>query len=229
MINVSEYQEMAKYYDLFYHSKSYDKEVNFLDSLISGKKRVLDVGCGTGIHMQLLEEMGYQVDGLDLNKGMLDIARTRTKGNLFQGNLLNFEVHQKYDAIISMFAVFNHLQDYIELEKGILHWYENLNDNGILIIDLHNGRSNGEKENNYQNYKRIMKWQFDCKNFKEYTDIHYLINGKDYHDTHEFKIYEVDKIKEILDKNKLKYKLYENYSYSPANDNSKNIEIVIIK
>lgn len=224
-----EYYEMARYYDLFYAHKSYEHETNFLKEIIKDRKKVLDLGCGTGIHMQLLEEQGYQVDGLDLSQNMLDIAKTRTKGNLYLGNLLDYALENKYEAIISMFAVFNHLRDYEELEKGILHWFSHLQEKGILIIDLHNGRKNGEKENIYHNYKRTMKWTFDINTFQERTEIIYDINGKEYHDTHIFRIYEVDKIKKILNNHHFNYQLYENYSFKEADDSSKNIQIVITK
>ena len=118
-----EYSSMAKYYDLFYSNKSYERETDFLKELIGNRKTVLDVGCGTGVHMHLLEDSGYIVDGLDLNSGMLDIAKTRVKGNLIEANLLNFNINKRYDSIISMFAVFNHLNDYNEFEKGIMHCY----------------------------------------------------------------------------------------------------------
>ena len=222
-----EYGKMAKYYDLFYKDKDYNKEINFIVSLINDRKTILDVGCGTGIHMHLLESIGYVVDGIDLSKDMLDIADSRVNGKVYQGNLLDYKINKKYDVIISMFAVFNHLNSYEELEQGIINSYNHLNDNGILIIDLHNGRSNGEKETNYNDFKRIMKWQFDKEHIIEHTDIDYIIDNKIYHDTHEFKIYEIDKIKDILNKYNLKYKLYENYSFNEANDKSKNIEIVI--
>lgn len=224
-----EYQEMAKYYDLFYCNKSYDEEVKFLENLIGNRKFILDVGCGTGIHMNLLEKKGYCVDGLDLNIAMLNIASNRVNGNLYEGNLLDYNLNKKYDAIISMFAVFNHLKNYDEFERGILHWYNHLNENGILIIDLHNGRSSGTKENSYQDYKRIMTWHFDAKTFQEHTDITYEIAGKKYCDSHEFLIYKIDKIKNILNQNKLQYQLYENYSTEEATDASKNIQIVINK
>lgn len=224
-----EYNNMAKYYDLFYSNKSYENEISFLKKLIGNRKTILDVGCGTGIHMHLLEKSGYIVDGLDLNLGMLDIARTRVKGNLFEANLLNFNINKKYDCIISMFAVFNHLNDYNEFEKGIMHCYEHLNEDGILIIDLHNGRKSGKKVSKYKKYSRIMSWQFDENNFKEYTNIQYIIGDNVYEDKHEFIIYEINKIKRILDKNKLNYNLYENYSLNCASDFSKNIEIIIWK
>ena len=85
-----EYQEMAKYYDLFYKKKNYDKESTFLENLINKRKTILDVGCGTGLHMHYLEEKNYQVEGIDLNQGMLDVAKARVKGTLYQENLLDF-------------------------------------------------------------------------------------------------------------------------------------------
>ena len=224
-----EYQEMAKYYDLFYKKKNYDKESTFLENLINKRKTILDVGCGTGLHMHYLEEKNYQVEGLDLNEGMLEVAKTRVKGPLYQGNLLDFQPKKKYDAIISMFAVFNHLTNEQELEKAILHWYKYLNEKGILIIDLHNGRKSGEKETTIDNCKRIMKWTFDNTTFKEKTEITYMIDDKIYQDTHEFQIYKLSQLESILKKHNFKYQLYENYSFTKASDNSKNIEMVIEK
>lgn len=224
-----EYGQMAKYYDLFYKDKDYNKEINFIVNLIKDRKTILDVGCGTGIHMHLLESIGFEVDGIDLSKDMLDIAAARVNGKVYQGNLLDYKINKKYDAIISMFAVFNHLKNYEELEIGIINSYNHLKDNGILIIDLHNGRSNGKKETSYNECKRIMNWQFDKDNFIEHTNIDYIINNNTYHDTHKFKIYEINKIKKILDKHNFNYKLYENYSLNEASDKSKNIEIIIFK
>jgi len=101
VINAFEYKEMAKYYDLFYSNKSYQKEVDFLAQIIGNRKSILDVGCGTGIHMSILENIGYNCDGIDLNKEMLDIAKNRVKGNLYCSNLINFNLNKKYINICS--------------------------------------------------------------------------------------------------------------------------------
>lgn len=224
-----EYKEMAKYYDMFYSNKSYDKEVNFLLEMIGQKKNILDVGCGTGIHASILEQKGYLVDGLDLNQEMLDIAKSRLHGFLYCANLLDFHLDKKYDAIISMFAVFNHLNNYEEFKIGIINSYNHLQENGILIIDLHNGRRAGEKENTINHNKRIMKWQFDKNTFKETTELTYIIDENIYHDKHIFLIYQIDTIKNILNEFKFKYQLYENYTMKEASDDSKNIQIIIYK
>lgn len=63
---------------------------------------------------------------------MLAIAKSRTKGNLFEGNLIDFKTDKEYDAIISMFAVFNHLKDYNVFEKGVL----NIISMKIILITL---------------------------------------------------------------------------------------------
>ena len=106
-----EYQQMAKYYDLFYKKKSYDKESKFLEELINTRKTVLDIGCGTGLHMHYLEEKNYQVEGIDLNQGMLDVAKTRVKGTLYQGNLLEMKTKKS-------------LYKEVEQEIRKLHSYE---------------------------------------------------------------------------------------------------------
>lgn len=52
-------------------------------------RRVLDAGCGNGLHAQMLRERGATVTGLDRSRAMLDIARKRLgpEVDLFQADL----------------------------------------------------------------------------------------------------------------------------------------------
>ena len=45
------------------------------------------------------------------------MAKKRVRGSLYIGNMLDFKLNKKYDAIICMFAVINHLTSYDELER----------------------------------------------------------------------------------------------------------------
>ena len=226
-----EYYELAKYYDLFYKNKNYDKEVQFLIQIIGKRKTILDVGCDTGIHMKLLADRGYVVSGLDKSLEMLSIAKERLGDgyHLYNDDILKFKSSIKYDAIISMFAVFNHLNGIDEFEKGIVHLYQYLNDGGVMIIDLHNGKSNGRKLEEIDGKTREMIWTYDdCCNL-ENTKIVYHIDGREYIDNHIFYIYKLLDIKKILEKLGLKYELLENYSSNLASDKSKNILVIIRK
>ena len=121
-----EYKEFAKYYDRFYQKKDYQKEVLFLTHFLTPKSHILDVGCGTGVHASLLEKEDFKIDGADLNQEMLDIAKTRMTGELFLQNVLDLDIPKKYDAIISMFAVMNHLSNLEELKQALIKMKEHI-------------------------------------------------------------------------------------------------------
>lgn len=226
-----EYKEFAKYYDKFYQKKDYQKEVNFLTNFINKEDTIIDIGCGTGIHISLFTKDGYDVDGLDLNKEMLDIAKTRLNTNLYNQNILDININKKYDTIISMFAVINHLKDTNELTICLNNLKKILKDNGKIIIDLHNPQSSGSKTDTYDNMTRIMEWHYNKDTKIEESKICFIINNKKYYDTHTFRIFTIDEIKECCKNVGLRVThMYENYDIAKEGTaTSKNLQFIIYK
>lgn len=224
-----EYQEFAKYYDIFYQKKDYQKEVDFLMNFISTEDNVIDIGCGTGIHASLIKKKNVNIEGLDLNKEMLDIAKTRLKSNLYLQNILNINIDKKYDVIISMFAVINHLKNIKELEKCFLNLKSILKNNGLIIIDLHNPQKSGKKMDSYNNLTRIMEWDYNPQSKIEKSKITFIKDNKKYNDSHTFRIFTIDEIEKVAEKTNLKLeKIYENYDINKIGTaNSKNIQFII--
>lgn len=224
-----EYKEFAKYYDKFYQNKNYKTETEFLKNFINANDKILDVGCGTGIHAALLTDNGFEVDGLDLNKEMLEIAKTRLKTNLYWQNILEIDISKKYNMIISMFAVFNHLKDTDELMRGLMNLKQLLHDGGKIIIDLHNPQSSGSKIDTYDNMTRVMKWNYDRSLKIEKSDIIFEIDGIKYTDTHTFRIFTIDEMKECCERVGLKVvNVYENYDINKeGTSTSKNLQFLI--
>ena len=224
-----EYKEFAKYYDKFYQNKNYKKETEFLKNFINANDKILDVGCGTGIHAALLTDNGFEVDGLDLNKEMLEIAKTRLKTNLYWQNILEIDISKKYNMIISMFAVFNHLKDTDELTRGLMNLKQLLHDGGKIIIDLHNPQSSGSKIDTYDNMTRVMKWNYGRSLKIEKSDIIFEIDGIKYTDTHTFRIFTIDEMKECCERVGLKVvNVYENYDINKeGTSTSKNLQFLI--
>jgi SAM-dependent methyltransferase len=72
---------------------------------------VLDVPCGQGRHAHLLAEFGYDVDGLDYSKELLDVARKRGTGpNLryTRGDMRKLPARwaKRFDAVLNLFTSF---------------------------------------------------------------------------------------------------------------------------
>lgn len=75
--------EDAEKYDNWFHSEpgrsasEIEKKLLFRLWAPSSSERVLEVGCGTGVFLNWIAQMGHQVTGIDASPPMLDIARSR--------------------------------------------------------------------------------------------------------------------------------------------------------
>lgn len=136
----------SNYYDLLYKDKDYPAEINFIDSLlkqyrIGDVKTILDVGCGTGGHALLLAEKGYIVTGVDISENMLSIAKDKSKKmkvdvDFFQADACDFNLNNKFDAIISMFAVMGYQTTNEGFESALLSVGNHLRPGGLFIFDV---------------------------------------------------------------------------------------------
>jgi RimJ/RimL family protein N-acetyltransferase len=62
----------------------------------------LDVGCGTGRLMVLLNKHGIRTDGLDVSPAMVALARERhPEARLFHADICQWELPQSYDLIVA--------------------------------------------------------------------------------------------------------------------------------
>ncbi|MDO8528993.1 MAG: class I SAM-dependent methyltransferase [Nanoarchaeota archaeon] len=134
----------ARYYDLFNKNKDYKKEIDFLEQVFKKfnlkNKKVLDLGCGTGLHEKELSDRIYEMTGLDLSPDMIEIAKEKTPNVKFVvGDMSNFELNEKFDSIICMFSAIGYLTENKQIENFFKCVKRHLNPNGLLIIDCWNG------------------------------------------------------------------------------------------
>ncbi len=140
------FHSYANYYDLIYQDKDYKSECDFLEVIFSkyfskSVRSILDLGCGTGGHTLILAERGYEVTGIDLSQGMLEIARKKAKERklnveFIQGDIRNMELNQKFDAVISMFAVISYQITNEDLTSVFKTALKHLKRNGLFIFDV---------------------------------------------------------------------------------------------
>ena len=84
-----------------------------LDELIPRRRlagRLLDVGCGTGAHMRLLADLGWEVEGIEWDTHAAEVARRVTGRPVAVGDVHSFEPSAPFGAIL-LNHVFEHLPD----------------------------------------------------------------------------------------------------------------------
>ena len=65
--------------------------VRFIAKYMNKSKdtRVLDLGCGSGRHSELLANNGYQIYGCDISKNSIEITKKRLKSLGLKGNFVD--------------------------------------------------------------------------------------------------------------------------------------------
>nr|WP_202893394.1 class I SAM-dependent methyltransferase [Kribbella italica] len=101
-------------------------------------RRVLDVGCGTGIVAERLTREGYRVTGLDQSPAMLDRARQRLGPNadLRSGDAADFAVDAPYPVVVSTYDIPNHLADLDQVAAYLRCVFRAVEPGGLFVFDL---------------------------------------------------------------------------------------------
>jgi ubiquinone/menaquinone biosynthesis C-methylase UbiE len=130
---------MAPFYDTVYTIKNYSGEAKHIRAEIrahcrSGGCELLDVGCGTGLHIQYLQKW-YDCTGIDASAQMLKVARERLPGvSLVKARMETFDLGKQFDAIICMFGAIAYTRTVPGLRKAIGRMAGHLKPGGVLLI-----------------------------------------------------------------------------------------------
>lgn len=224
-----DYEKYADFYDIFNKYRNYNIEMRFILNMLKNKKRVLDIGCGTGTHLNILENLGYIVEGIDISDKMILLAKEKVNCPIHKANILDYKIDEKYDGIIAMHSVFNHLKSYEEFEKAFVNSLNHLNNKGIMIIDLDNRRSNDDVYDKVDGNKRYLECFYSEKYNMQIRTTYFTIGLKTFVFEHEYFIYDKKKLEEILDKYDVTYVMLTKFLKMRANDKSERIHIVIKK
>ena len=130
----------AHVYDLLYSFKDYEAEARDLVALIRGRdpdaRSLLDVACGTGKHLELLRASFPDVAGVDLDEGLLAIARQRLPDvPLTMADMRTVDVGRTFDAVTCLFSSVGYLCDAGELASAIGRMAAHLAPGGVLVVD----------------------------------------------------------------------------------------------
>lgn len=138
------YNEASKNY-LFSRTKGKDKtgfqnremEQPIMFELVPkdlNNKKLLDVGCGPGIHIKKYVERGAECIGIDLSTEMIKLAKNYCPAAKFKtGNVYDLKFNDNYFDITTSSFVLDHVKD---LEKAVKEVKRVLKSKGLFIFSI---------------------------------------------------------------------------------------------
>jgi len=126
----------AIYPQIFDYRAVYDALKPVLEE--NNVESILEVACGTGRLMTILESGGYRVTGLDLSPDMLTLARPRVKGVLARGDMRELGFREEFDAVLCLGSSFTYMSTDQDALKALRGFHSALKPGGILVLDNFN-------------------------------------------------------------------------------------------
>lgn len=134
------YESTARYYDLIHSWKNYAADVERIMSLVDSERptavTLLDAGCGTGRHLELLRDR-FDVAGTDGSQAMLDVARGRLGREvpLVQDDLRTFDMGRHFDVAVCLFGGLCLLRTLGDAGRAMRNMAKHLSPGGLLLIE----------------------------------------------------------------------------------------------
>nr|6M81_A Chain A, dTDP-3-amino-3,6-dideoxy-alpha-D-glucopyranose N,N-dimethyltransferase [Streptomyces fradiae]6M81_B Chain B, dTDP-3-amino-3,6-dideoxy-alpha-D-glucopyranose N,N-dimethyltransferase [Streptomyces fradiae]6M81_C Chain C, dTDP-3-amino-3,6-dideoxy-alpha-D-glucopyranose N,N-dimethyltransferase [Streptomyces fradiae]6M81_D Chain D, dTDP-3-amino-3,6-dideoxy-alpha-D-glucopyranose N,N-dimethyltransferase [Streptomyces fradiae] len=134
--------EIAELYDLVHQGKGkdYHREAADLAALVRRHSpkaaSLLDVACGTGMHLRHLADSFGTVEGLELSADMLAIARRRNPDAvLHHGDMRDFSLGRRFSAVTCMFSSIGHLAGQAELDAALERFAAHVLPDGVVVVE----------------------------------------------------------------------------------------------
>jgi len=168
---------------------------SILKNMVKNKK-VLDLGCGSGIFTKMLKEWGSNIIGLDLSKTMIDIARNENPEiKFYVGNAGNTPfVDLRFD-IVSSSLVAHYFKNLNPLFREVRRILKN---NGYFVFSIQHPIDGAVKKIKFRGSSEFLLTSYFNNNKNRYTFTKYVkrmegVKIMTYHHTFEAIFYALHK------------------------------------
>ena len=138
--------DIVKYYELFFYSgkEDYIKDVVLYICDYVGDiegKRVIDVGCGTGVFDEYFVERGAEVAAIDISRDMIDYAQKEHKNSsiVYQiHDICRKPVTEKGDIVVALSHVIGYQIENDKLKLFLKNISGSLKNGGLFAFNFYN-------------------------------------------------------------------------------------------
>ena len=102
-------------------------------------KTSMDLGCGTGILCEILQNSGIQAAGMDFSSGMIEIARQGNPEIVYEvADMITFCPDKQFDLVTCTGDALNHIRQLPDIGKIFANVYRYTSRGGYFIFDILN-------------------------------------------------------------------------------------------
>lgn len=211
------------------------------------KIKVLDIGCGNGEHLKLLDKENIKCVGLDKSIAMLNLARKKNPGiRLINGDYHNKSIvkRREFSHILCLFYTIYYCKNLNKTFRNFNHWlkpkgflcihlvqptkFDPILESSSSLIPLFNPQKHSHSRKthtdlHFNNFKYESDWKFNGTNVKFVENFILKKNGETRTNIHKFKMYPSKKYIKIAQK--CGFKLFKRIDLTPANHEFNSIYI----
>jgi 2-polyprenyl-3-methyl-5-hydroxy-6-metoxy-1,4-benzoquinol methylase len=111
--------------------KQFEEKLRYCGELFPQKGRLLDIGCATGVFLDMASKQGWEVEGLEVSMDLAAYARDNFGLKVHCLDLTKDSLDSPPFDVVTLFDLIEHIPNVNEMIKGC---WNNLSDEGILII-----------------------------------------------------------------------------------------------
>jgi SAM-dependent methyltransferase len=136
-----EYDPFAPIYNRYWGEEYRASVLPVVERLLLSRVRrnasVLDVCCGTGQFTRVIQERGYEMEGLDASDAMIAFAKTNAPAIPFTvADVRDFSLGRRFNAACSVFESLNHVPDVAGLALAFACVRRHLAPGSPFLFDL---------------------------------------------------------------------------------------------
>jgi len=242
---------IARHYDRLMAFVNYPAWILYIEKILFvndiTEREIFDMGCGTGVCLELWRRRGYRVGGLDRSAMMLEVCRERLGRNgaepdeppLTVADMREFHLPRSAPIITSLYDTVNYLLTEEDLQRCFRCVFDNLRPNGMFIFDLNTIHAlrdewgsnvfNRRDENIQSTWDNIFDTETGISTLRITLDIHESDRLTTVRELHQERAYPLSTFERILTATGFRSHLYRHMTFQTASENDLRVMAVCRK
>jgi len=246
------YSQLAEYYfSIESNHREIQNDIILIRSYLNGldQPSILDLGCGTGEHLNALKKFGVRGIGIDSSREMLNVAKKRYPSGIefINKSFRSFDYYNEFDAVLCLFGSMVYLLNDNDVDNFFWNTWRALKPGGLGIFEVWHSNPVRKIRNRplthvsqtvYNNVVIDRERGFNIIEDSERTivKVDYLYRVKTphssdtYSDTHIMRAFTLDEITAFINTNGFEIKnIFANSIKEKFNENSNKMLIIFQK